>query len=94
MSDLEVMLEARETSDNDAKRRVMRPAEQDPLMRWESMNGGRQEELRLERNSAIVKQRDEDGRSALPFRRPYTKTCHELCGGDGYVAISHAEPED
>ncbi len=80
MSDLEAMLEVREKSDTDAKRRVTRAAAQDPLTQWESMSEAQQEDLRQARNSAIMKRRDDDGRSANYFANQILKLATSCVG--------------
>ena len=67
MSDLELILLAREKADSTALRKVMKSIRENPLTRWNHLSEAEHQAIRAEKQTQINEQRDDDGRSATCF---------------------------
>jgi hypothetical protein len=91
-SDLETILELRESADKTALKRQVRNLQQDPDVQWDSMTAQEQEQLKEKKYAEVMAQRDQEGRSANRFMQRVTDLAVSCVGEKamlGFLLQSH-----
>ncbi|KAK5207054.1 hypothetical protein LTR41_007121 [Exophiala xenobiotica] len=91
-SDLETILELRESADKTALKRQVRNLQQDPDVQWDLMTAQEQEQLKEKKYAEVMAQRDLEGRSANRFMQRVTDLAVSCVGEKamlGFLLQSH-----